>query len=142
VCAARAAGMAQRRSAPRHLLRGLLVLFALALLSLRARARSLPGANIVDEELTEEQVAYYRDIFEQYDEDKDQRISMEENLAQDKIIAEEQQKPFDEVGGCLLPRALALQPVFVCVCVCARALARPPWVGAEAGLKGVCYGLQ
>jgi hypothetical protein len=110
--------MAPRRSAPRHLLRGLLVLFALAQLSLRARARSLPGANIVDEELTEEQVAYYRDIFEQYDEDKDQRISMEENLAQDKIIAEEQQKPFDEVGGWLLPRALALQLVCVCVCVC------------------------
>jgi hypothetical protein len=51
----------------------------------------------VDEELTEDQIAYYRDIFEQYDEDKDQRISMEENLAQDKIIADEQQKPFDEV---------------------------------------------
>ena len=89
--------MAPRRSALQHMLRGLLVLLAIAQLAQLARASASPGANIVDEELTEDQIAYYRDIFEQYDEDKDQRISMEENLAQDKIIADEQQKPFDEV---------------------------------------------
>jgi hypothetical protein len=55
-------------------------------------------AEVVEEELTEDQLQYYRDIFQQYDEDADQRISMEENLEQDKIIAEEQQKPFDEVS--------------------------------------------
>ena len=36
-------------------------------------------------------------IFEQYDHDHDGFISMEENLEQDKHIADEQGKPFDEV---------------------------------------------
>jgi len=70
-----------------------LVLLVLAQL---ASSASSPGENIIEEELTDEQVDYYRDIFGQYDEDADQKISMEENLAQDKIIADEQQKPFDE----------------------------------------------
>ena len=61
------------------------------------------GETVVEEELSEEQIQYYRDIFEQYDADADQRISMDENLAQDKIIAEEQGKPFDEVSCGLVP---------------------------------------
>ena len=56
-----------------------------------------PGENVIEEELTSEQIAYYRDIFVQYDENADQKISMEENLAQDKIIADDGHKPFDEV---------------------------------------------
>ena len=36
-------------------------------------------------------------LFEQYDMDHDGFISMEENLEQDKVIADEQGKPFDEV---------------------------------------------
>ena len=64
---------------------------------------STQGETVVEEELSEEQIQYYRDIFEQYDADADQRISMDENLAQDKIIAEEQGKPFDEVSCGLVP---------------------------------------
>jgi len=77
----------------RGLLLGGLVLVALAQIASSAS----PGENVIEEELTDEQVDYYREIFRQYDEDADQKISMEENLAQDKIIADEQKKPFDEV---------------------------------------------
>ncbi len=119
--------MAPRRSTLQHMLRGLLVLLAIAQLAQLARAAASPGANIVDEELTEDQIAYYRDIFEQYDEDKDQRISMEENLAQDKVIADDQQKPFDEVSllpagrGATRPRALTLWPARMRCVLCAFA---------------------
>ena len=89
---------------------GCLVLLALAHLS--ASSAETPGENVIEEELTEDQIAYYREIFQQYDENADQKISMEENLAQDKIIAEEQQKPFDEV----LPRPCSLN---ACPAVCA-----------------------
>lgn len=81
---------------------GCLVLLALAHLSVSDSAT--PGDNVIEEELTEDQIAYYREIFQQYDENADQKISMEENLAQDKIIADEQQKPFDEV----VPRPTSL----------------------------------
>jgi hypothetical protein len=80
-------------SSTRRLLQCCLVLLAFAHLASSAS----PGENIVEEELTEEQLDYYREIFQQYDQDADQKISMEENLEQDKIIADEQQKPFDEV---------------------------------------------
>lgn len=56
------------------------------------------GAQIVEEELTEEQIEYYRSVLETYDTNHDGFISMEENLEQDKIIAEESGKPFDEVS--------------------------------------------
>lgn len=55
-------------------------------------------AQIIGEEgLTEEQQEYFRNIFLQYDEDSDGYISMEENLKQDKVIADDEGKPFDEV---------------------------------------------
>jgi len=55
------------------------------------------GQDIISGEgLTEEQQDYFRNIFLQYDEDMDGLISMEENLAQDKVIADEEGKPFDE----------------------------------------------
>jgi len=54
-------------------------------------------AQIIGEEgLTEEQQEYFRNIFLQYDEDSDGYISMEENLKQDKVIADDEGKPFDE----------------------------------------------
>ena len=40
----------------------------------------------------------YLKLFEQYDMDRDGYISMDENLEQDKALADEQGKPFDEVG--------------------------------------------
>jgi hypothetical protein len=48
-------------------------------------------------DLTEEQKTYYEQVFQQYDLDHDGYITMEENIEQDKAIAEEQSKPFDEV---------------------------------------------
>lgn len=63
-----------------------------------ASASAQAPPEVVEEELTDEQLQYYREIFQQYDEDADQKISMEENLAQDKIIADDQKKPFDEVS--------------------------------------------
>ena len=57
------------------------------------------GPSIQQEgDLTEEQKEYYQGVFETYDMDHDGFITMEENLEQDKAIAEEQGKPFDEVG--------------------------------------------
>jgi hypothetical protein len=58
------------------------------------------AGHIVDTtgELTDEQKAYYEQVFQQYDLDHDGYITMEENLEQDRAIAEEQSKPFDEVS--------------------------------------------
>jgi hypothetical protein len=39
----------------------------------------------------------YQKLFEQYDMDRDGFITMDENLEQDKVMAEDQGKPFDEV---------------------------------------------
>ncbi len=39
----------------------------------------------------------YEKLFEQYDMDRDGYITMEENLEQDKVLADDQGKPFDEV---------------------------------------------
>lgn len=50
-----------------------------------------------EEELTDEQKEYYEGVFATYDMDHDGFITMEENLEQDKAIAEEAGKPFDEV---------------------------------------------
>ena len=76
-------------------------LFAcLLVLALVQAASAEAPPEVVEEELTDEQLQYYREIFQQYDEDADQKISMEENLAQDKIIADQQEKPFDEVAAC------------------------------------------
>ena len=86
--------MAQGRFPKRQVLSACLVLLAISQVALC----TTPGDNVIEEELTEEQIAYYREIFQQYDENADQKISMEENLAQDKIIADDQQKPFDEVA--------------------------------------------
>lgn len=50
-----------------------------------------------EEDLTDEQKEYYENVFAQYDVDHDGFITMEENIEQDKAIAEEAGKPFDEV---------------------------------------------
>ena len=79
--------------------------FVVAFASSASSAKSSnlsPGENVIEEELTSEQIAYYRDIFVQYDENADQKISIEETLAQDRIIADDGHKPFDEV---LCPRS-------------------------------------
>jgi hypothetical protein len=39
----------------------------------------------------------YQNLFEQYDMDRDGFITMDENLEQDKVMADDQGKPFDEV---------------------------------------------
>ena len=39
----------------------------------------------------------YQKLFEQYDMDRDGFITMDENLEQDKVMADDQGKPFDEV---------------------------------------------
>jgi hypothetical protein len=46
---------------------------------------------------SEESKAMYEKLFEQYDMDRDGYITMEENLEQDKVLADDQGKPFDEV---------------------------------------------
>lgn len=74
--------------------RCLLVVVVLAACLLQAAGS---GGQIVDEEMTEEQINYYRTVLETYDTNHDGLISMDENLEQDKIIAEESGKPFDEV---------------------------------------------
>jgi hypothetical protein len=64
-----------------------------------------------DEELTDEQKEYYENVFTQYDVDHDGFITMEENLEQDRAIAEEAGKPFDEV--CFSQRLrTAISPCF------------------------------
>ncbi len=45
----------------------------------------------------EESKAMYQKLFEQYDMDRDGFITMDENLEQDKVMADDQGKPFDEV---------------------------------------------
>ena len=55
------------------------------------------GGQVEEEEMTEEQIHYYRTVLETYDTDHDGLISMDENLEQDKIIAADSGKPFDEV---------------------------------------------
>jgi hypothetical protein len=45
----------------------------------------------------EESKAMYQRLFEQYDMDRDGFITMDENLEQDKVLADDQGKPFDEV---------------------------------------------
>ena len=85
------------RMTAQQLFLGCLVVLAFASSTSSAKSSNLsPGENVIEEELTSEQIAYYRDIFVQYDENADQKISMEENLAQDRIIADDGHKPFDE----------------------------------------------
>jgi hypothetical protein len=75
------------------------VLFALLVgASLIASCRGAASHTVeVAGDLTEEQKSYYEQVFQQYDMDHDGYITMEENIEQDKAIAEEQNKPFDEV---------------------------------------------
>ncbi len=46
----------------------------------------------------------YQKLFEQYDMDRDGFITMDENLEQDKVMADDQGKPFDEVWRTADPR--------------------------------------
>jgi len=69
----------------------------LALVVLVAVCVGDQGATIETEtELSDEQQEYYRGVFNTYDMDGDGFITMEENIEQDRLIAEEQGKPFDE----------------------------------------------
>jgi hypothetical protein len=65
---------------------------------------------IVFELQNEENKAMYQKLFEQYDMDRDGFITMDENLEQDKVMADEQGKPFDEVRRILQKLILALAP--------------------------------
>eukprot|EP00960_Hanusia_phi_P004876 140956-Hanusia_phi.AAC.1 len=56
----------------------------LGLLALLTVVRSEKDMNFVEEEVSQEQIQYFKEIFMQYDENMDGLISMEENLKQDK----------------------------------------------------------
>lgn len=73
------------------------VLVGVALLDASAGDKNQQGPSMDSSSLTDEQRDYYEGVFAQYDMDHDGFITMEENIEQDRAIAEEQGKPFDEV---------------------------------------------
>jgi hypothetical protein len=90
-----------------------------------------------DEELTDEQKEYYENVFTQYDVDHDGFITMEENLEQDRAIAEEAGKPFDEVYFSQRLRTT----MSLCLCLSSAALLACTCSGPAALPRSTCSAL-